>query len=376
LSRPFWRSFFADRGDQEAFDLLSLRPVRVKKIISSTTEMTYDVTISHGGAPRFVVDGVLTHNSFKRSWTAQVAGVENAYRTPVTQSEGIEWIDLQHSSQEMGYQGWLEYNIKIACACFLIDPSEVNFDLHGGVQQTPLFESSQEWKLKASRDKGLRPLLKFVAGLVNEHIISKIDDHFIFSFDGLDELTEQEKHELIKEQIASYKTLNEARRELDLPEVEGEFGDIPLNPTLIQFVQMQQQREDQQKEREQAEKEQQQQEQAQQGQEQPQVEDPVKEQKMRHDEDKHPLEVELLKQKLGQGQVQQQMMQAPVQESEQTAAEPAKEAAPEQAAPEQAVQRPKVPKRKKGDHKTGYSALFGKSVTFDDFVDFMRSQQK
>src|SRR5690606_26138942 len=155
--------------------------------------------------------------AFKRQWRANLEGVENSWRTPIMQAEqGIDWIDLHPSNQEMEYSMWIEYLIKITCAVFLIDPAELNFDMHGGVQQTPLFESSQEWKLKASRDRGLKPLLRFIAKMINDHIISKIDDHFMFDFMGLDELTEQEKHELRKEQLATYMTLNEIRREEDL----------------------------------------------------------------------------------------------------------------------------------------------------------------
>lgn len=176
--------------------------------------------------------------AFRRHWTAQVSGVENAWKTPILQSEGVDWIDLNKSNAEMEFGKWMEYLIKIACGVFLIDPAELNFDLHGGVQQTPLFESSQEWKLKASRDRGLKPLLKFIAKLLNKHIIDKIDDHFTVEFVGLDEMSEQEKHEMLVEQISSYMTLNEARRTLDLPDLPG--GEIPMNPVYISAMQAQQ----------------------------------------------------------------------------------------------------------------------------------------
>jgi len=174
--------------------------------------------------------------AFKRQWRANLEGVENSWRTPIIQAEqGIDWIDLHPSNQEMEYSMWIEYLIKITCAVFLIDPAELNFDMHGGVQQTPLFESSQEWKLKASRDRGLKPMLRFIAKLINDHIVAKIDDHFIFDFVGLDELTEQEKHELRKEQLSSYKTLNEIRRAEDLPDVP--YGDVVMNPTYTTYLQ-------------------------------------------------------------------------------------------------------------------------------------------
>lgn len=174
---------------------------------------------------------------FKRQWFAQVAGTENAWKTPILQSEGLEWVDLNKSNQEMEFGNWMEYLIKITCGVFLIDPAELNFDLHGGVQQTPLFESSQEWKLKASRDRGLKPLLKFLAKMINKYIIDPIDDHFTLEFVGLDELSEQEKHEMLIEKLSSYMTLNEIRKSLDLSELPG--GDIPMNPTYIQALQVQ-----------------------------------------------------------------------------------------------------------------------------------------
>jgi len=167
---------------------------------------------------------------FRRQWRANMEGVESAWRMPITQSEqGIEFINLHTSNQEMEYGNYLEYLIKISCAVFLIDPAELNFDMHGGVQQTPLFESSQEWKLKASRDRGLKPMLRFIAKLINDNIVAKLDDNFMFDFVGLDELTEQEKHELRKDQVSTYMTLNEIRRAEDLPDVPD--GDLILNST-------------------------------------------------------------------------------------------------------------------------------------------------
>jgi hypothetical protein len=140
---------------------------------------------------------------FRRQWLAQVSGVENAWKTPILQSEGLEWVDLAKTNVEMEFGKWIEYLIKITCGVYLIDPAEINFEIHGGQQQTPLFEASQEWKLKASRDRGLKPLLKFIAKMINRNIIEKIDDHFTFEFVGLDELSENEKHEMLTEQIAS-----------------------------------------------------------------------------------------------------------------------------------------------------------------------------
>lgn len=179
-------------------------------------------------------------DAFKRQWVAMVAGVENSWKMPVINSDaGVEWLDMAKTNRDMEFGKWLEYLIKVCCGVYLVDPAELNFDMHGGVQQTPLFESSQEWKLKASRDRGLKPILKFIAKMINKHIIDRIDDHFALEFVGLDEMSEQEKHEMLIEQLSSYMTLNEVRRKLDLPDLPN--GDIPMNPTYMQALQLQQQ---------------------------------------------------------------------------------------------------------------------------------------
>jgi hypothetical protein len=297
--------------------------------------------------------------AFRRQWVAQVAGTENSWKTPITQSEGVEWVNLQMTNQDMQFNVWIEYLLKVSCAVYLIDPAEINFDLHGGVQQTPLFESSQEWKLKASRDRGLKPLLRFIAGLINEYIVDKIDDHFVFEFAGLDELTEQEKHEMIKEQINSYMTLNEARRSLDLPDVPGGVGDVPLNPTLIQLMQFLDQKEQAERDRqEQAEQMEQQQAllaqgqaPAEPGQEEAQTKMQAAQQKMQQSAEKHPLEVAMMQQKLGM------QPQVPGMEGMAAGAEPPQPEPPQSSGPQ-------------------YTDLAGKSISidFDGWLDRMRKR--
>ena len=98
---------------------------------------------------------------------------------------------------------------------------------------SPLFERSNESKIKNSKDRGLRPLLRFIAKLLNRGIIDKIDDHFYLDFVGLDELTEDQRLEMRKSQISTFKTVNEIRREEGLQDLEY-GGDTILNPIFSQ----------------------------------------------------------------------------------------------------------------------------------------------
>lgn len=171
--------------------------------------------------------------AFKRMWHSQVAGVQNAWKTPMLNSEEIQWLPLQLSNTEMGYQMWMEYLCKITCALFRIDPSEINFDLRGGAGQQPVFMSTNEAQQKASKDRGLQPLMHFVEDTINRHVVWKIDPKFELVFAGLDAKTEEQAQQLRMQQVQNTHTLNEVRAMDDLPPVQ--YGDNVMNATYIGY---------------------------------------------------------------------------------------------------------------------------------------------
>lgn len=181
-------------------------------------------------------------DSFKRQWLSQVSGMTGAWKTPVVSVDGLEYINVSQSNREMEFEKWLNYLINITCAVYQIDPSEVNFPNRGGATGSGgggLGDGGIEERLKHSKDKGLRPLLRFVETLINKHLVSKFDQKYVFSFVGLDTKTEKEIVELNSQRVKVYKTVNEIRKEEGLQPIEG--GDIILDPVYIQHLaQMQQ----------------------------------------------------------------------------------------------------------------------------------------
>jgi HK97 family phage portal protein len=171
--------------------------------------------------------------AFKRQWHSQVSGIANAWKTPMLNSEDVQWLPTGMSNTEMGYQMWMEYLIKITTAIFRIDPAEINFDLRGGVGQQPVFMSSNEAQQKASKDRGLQPLMRFVEDTINRHIVFKIDPRFEMAFVGLDAKTEEQAQQLRMQQVQNTHTLNEVRAMDDLPPVQ--YGDNVMNATYIGY---------------------------------------------------------------------------------------------------------------------------------------------
>ena len=184
---------------------------------------------------------------FKQQWKAMVAGVANSWKTPVIDSESMDWIDLQKTSRDMEFSKWQEYLIKLSCALYTIDPSEVGFASGSASDSKPMFESNNASKIKYSKDKGLAPLLRFVESQINKYIVSQIYPDLTFEFVGLNAETEQEFMTKLKDEVTNWKTINEIRAEMELkPLAKG--GDIVLNTvytTNLQQEAMAQQMEEQ-----------------------------------------------------------------------------------------------------------------------------------
>lgn len=171
---------------------------------------------------------------FRAQWMAQVSGVTNAWRTPLINSkEDLQWLSLQPTNQEMGYQEWIQYLVKNICAVFLVDPAELNIETRSVGGNAPMFMSSNEAQQKLSQDRGLRPILRQLQDLFNRHVIRRFDKCWMFEYVGLDAKTEEQAIELRLKELQSYKTLNEVRATEQLPPVE--FGDIVPNPTYIGY---------------------------------------------------------------------------------------------------------------------------------------------
>ena len=160
-----------------------------------------------------------------------ITGVMQSWKTPVVEAD-VDWIDLQKNNRDMEYSSWMEYLIKLSCAIYSIDPSEIGWDISRSSGNGGLFEGSQEQRLKHSKDKGLYPLLKFLQRKINKYIIEQINPDFELVFVGLNGLTIEEELDMDIKKVGSFMTVNEAREKYEMKPLE--FGDVPTNATLIQ----------------------------------------------------------------------------------------------------------------------------------------------
>ena len=204
---------------------------------------------------QFLANGVAVHNSqgsiakgllnikgpmperqlsaFRRQWYQMVAGVENAWRTPIVNAEDLEWIDLNKSNRDMEFTAWLDFLIKIACSIFSMDPIEVNFKF-GGQGQKAMFEAANKVKIVESKAKGLQPLLKFIANIFNENVIWPNTDDFAVEFTGLSPMTPKELADLETQKVRTYMLIDEIRAMHDLTPLADGLGQVINDPNWME----------------------------------------------------------------------------------------------------------------------------------------------
>ncbi|MMZ43518.1 Phage portal protein [compost metagenome] len=176
-------------------------------------------------------------DAFRRQWTAQIAGMTGAWKTPVVSVDGLEYINVSQSNREMEYEMWMNYLINICCAVYQIDPAEINFPNRGGSgggSGGGLGDGGIEDRLKNSKDKGLRPLLRFLEAVINRYVIRRFSNEYSFNFVGMDKESEQEKLTVLDKSVRSHKTINEIRKEKGEDPIK--YGDIILDPTFTNYM--------------------------------------------------------------------------------------------------------------------------------------------
>lgn len=191
---------------------------------------------SQGSAPKGLLRIKGTNNEaalqqFKQQWQSMITGVMQGWKTPVVEAD-VDWIDLQKNNRDMEYSSWMEYLIKISCAIYSIDPTEIGWDISRGSGNSGLFEGSQAERLQHSKDKGLYPLLKFIQRKLNKYIVEQINPDFELVFMGLNGMTISEELDLDVKKLNSFQTINEIREKYELKPIEG--GDVIENSTFVQ----------------------------------------------------------------------------------------------------------------------------------------------
>ena len=246
-----WELAFGVRRPRTAVDLYGYGVPELEELVTVITAFLHGFNYNlryfeHSG----VTKGVLVLlgdmppeqlRAFRREWYALLTGPENQHRIPIVNPQGkdadIKWLSFGQSARDMEYHEWMDWLLKLVAAVYQIDPAEIGFKFGNEGQSHQMFESSAESRVKLSKDKGLRPLLRAIQTWLNKWVVWQLNPDFELHFTGLDSISEEKIVELDAKRVRSYRTVNEIRAEHGLPPING--GDVILDPNWIQATQMQ-----------------------------------------------------------------------------------------------------------------------------------------
>ena len=201
--------------------------------------MSYNqAQFNHSSMPR----GILTFKGLnlsrqqleelQRQWVSMFSGVKGMWKTPILQNEA-DWKSIAPNNREMEFNQYIQLLASFICSVFGIDSAELGLRLNQA--QNVLSENAGD-KIAFSKDRGLTQLLSFTSTMLNKVMIKneKWKD-FCFVFTGVSSTNKSELLDLDSKQVKTYKTVNEKRKEMDLPPLPD--GDILLDSVYMQAKQ-------------------------------------------------------------------------------------------------------------------------------------------
>jgi len=182
----------------------------------------------------------------KQTFNASVNNVTNSFRTPifgVGKEDGVNWVPTTTNKKDGEFEFLFDQVTRNILSSFNMSPDELpGFNhLSRSTNEKSLSESSNEFRLTASRDTGIRPLILKMQDFLNERLFPIIDAELaelcnivIAGFDA--ETKEQESERLFRDSALHY-TYDEIMEEVDKKSVNKFMGgDIPFNSNYRQIL--------------------------------------------------------------------------------------------------------------------------------------------
>jgi hypothetical protein len=175
----------------------------------------------------------------KQQFNASINDVSNSFRTPifgVNQLDKVEWVPTQSTSRDGEFQFLYDQVARNIFSAFGVSPDEIAGYNHlsKGTNQQSLTESSSEYKLTASRDRGIRPFIMRMQSWFNDYLFPMIDPELaqlcVIRLEGFDAQTREQENTRLTTSAPLHMTYNELLDEVDKKGVGKSLGgDFPFN---------------------------------------------------------------------------------------------------------------------------------------------------
>jgi hypothetical protein len=179
-------------------------------------------------------------NNVKLQFNAAINSVSNSFRTPifgVGKDDKVDWLSMTGEGMHDGdFQYMYDQVCRNILSAFNISPDELPGYNHlsKGTNSQTLSESNNEFKLTASRDTGLRPLILHFQTFLNEKLLPLIDPLLAkiceIRLAGLDAQNKEQESQRLQQDMPTHMTYDEVLKQVD-KETIGTYmgGAVPFN---------------------------------------------------------------------------------------------------------------------------------------------------
>ena len=134
-------------------------------------------------------------NQLKQEFYSSINNVSNSFRTPIfgiTSTDDVNWVGTDAATKDGEFSFLYDAISRNILSAFNMSPDELPGygHLSKGTNSQTLSESNNEFKLSASRDTGLRPLILKIQDFFNNRLFPIMDPELsqlcVIQFSGLD----------------------------------------------------------------------------------------------------------------------------------------------------------------------------------------------
>jgi hypothetical protein len=178
-------------------------------------------------------------NNMKLEFNASINSVSNSFRTPIFgigTTDEVVWTPLHNEGLSDGFEFMYDNISRIIMSAFNMSPDELPGygHLSRGTGSQSLSESSNEWKLTAARDTGLRPLILKWQTFLNQRLFPLIDPLLskvcTIKLAGLDAQSVEQENTRLQQNSALFMNFDELLSEVEKDGVGTSFGGkMPFN---------------------------------------------------------------------------------------------------------------------------------------------------
>lgn len=183
-------------------------------------------------------------NGIRTQMAAHINSANSSHRMPVFgvgAQDSVEVLPLDGGAKDMEFQYLADLNARYIFAAYQMSPDEVAAlsYLSRGTNSQAMSEGNNEWKLVASRDTGLRPLLLSLEDFFNERVLPLINPEWAkiisINFAGLDAESPEKLSSRLTQDAALFLSMNDimSKVEKDAVPIGGRF---PLSQPYLQVI--------------------------------------------------------------------------------------------------------------------------------------------